>query len=82
MAKTIMIVDDEEDIRTTVRTILEKAKGKADAIIHEAESYKTEIVEAARSDARVIADLLKKFPNDAEGLNIYLRHYHQEILIY
>ncbi len=25
MAKTIMIVDDEEDIRTTVKTILEKA---------------------------------------------------------
>ncbi|MBN1256680.1 MAG: hypothetical protein JXA52_03120 [Planctomycetes bacterium] len=62
------------------RTILEKAKGRANAIIHEAESYKTEIVESARSDAQVIFDLLQKFPNDSQGLNIYLQQYHQEIL--
>jgi modulator of FtsH protease HflK len=61
-------------------TLLSEAGSKAARIINEAEIYRKQVVESAASDAQNVRDLLAEFPNDPEGLTIYLRQYHRELL--
>ncbi|MFH0911994.1 MAG: SPFH domain-containing protein [Planctomycetota bacterium] len=70
---------------------ISSAQGQAEILINNAyaaaretedaaEIYKNDIVASARADAENIRELLRRFPNDPEGLNVYLQQYHQEVV--
>jgi membrane protease subunit HflK len=81
------VTDARSDMQTAIdkakeesASIFNNAKANAKNIVDQAQIYNSQIVTSAKSDADNISSLLKKFPNDNDGLNIYLQQYHQEIL--
>lgn len=64
-----------EQARTEADTIRQNASTEAQAIRLDAEHYRTMVVSRAAADAQRLRDLLDRFPDDPEGLDLYLRQY-------
>ncbi len=62
------------------REIITNTTGRAKEIVNASEVYKQKVISSARSDADNIKELLAKFKDDEEGLNIYLNQYHSEVI--
>lgn len=61
-------------------TLTKNAETEAQQIKNAALQYKVTVVSRAEADAGRIKDLMAKFPNDPEGLNIYLSQYRYDRL--
>ncbi|MFW5858264.1 MAG: SPFH domain-containing protein, partial [Planctomycetota bacterium] len=59
------------------REAVNRANGEAAGILSDARVYRSDTVSAARSDAEKIRELLNRFPEDPEGLQIYLDQHHR-----
>jgi regulator of protease activity HflC (stomatin/prohibitin superfamily) len=90
-AATKQAFADVTSARSEYSQSIDKAQGEANSrmqnslaqakeIENEAEIYCNNVVASAKSDADNITELLKRFPNDPTGLNIYLQQYHLEIV--
>lgn len=64
-----------EQARTEADIIRQNAMTEAQAIRLQAEHYRTMMVSRAAAEAQRLTDLLDQFPNDPEGLALYLRQY-------
>lgn len=62
------------------REAVNRARGRAAVVLKEAKVYASDVVSAARSDATKMRDLLARFPDDPEGLQVYLDLTHREEL--
>lgn len=70
----------ESEARAEAARIVEAGEAEAREVVFDAEVYRRRVVAQTLSDAKALEDLLARFPNDPEGLAVYLRQRRQDRL--
>ncbi len=70
----------ESVAQAEAETILKEADSRVNRIRTEAMAYKADVISRAEGDAKRLRDILAEFPDDPEGLHLYLQQYRYDRL--